>query len=107
MRRLMTDCQVDNIISLGIETKGLEIFNNRPTVGSLSDTNEILTDEMYHFLMNSRNIIDLPITDSEEFLGQFLKSQSKNVRLEYPIHDLLVEYYTNTYVNSIFRKPFT
>jgi len=60
MRRLMTDYQVDNIISSGIETKGLEIFNNRPTVGSLSDTNEIPTDEMYHFLMNSRNIIDSP-----------------------------------------------
>jgi hypothetical protein len=103
----MTDCQVDNIISSGIETKGLEIFNNRPTVGSLSDTNEILTDEMYRFLMNSRNIIDSPITGSEEFPGQFLKPQSENVRLEDPIHDLLVEYYTNTYVNSIFRKPFT
>src|ERR1044071_1547540 len=58
-------------------------------------------------VMNSRNIIDSPITGSEEFLGQFLKPQSENVRLEDPIHDLLVEYYTNTYVNSIFRKPFT
>ena len=57
--------------------------------------------------MNFRNIIDLPITSSEEFPGQFLKPQSENVRLEDPIHDLLVEYYTNTYVNSIFRKPFT
>ena len=103
----MTDCQVDNIISSGIEMKGYKIFNNRPTVGSLFDTNEIPTDEMYHFLMNSRNIIDSPITGSEEFLGQFLKLQSENVRLEDPIHDLLVEYYTNTYVNSIFRKPFT
>ena len=56
--------------------------------------------------MNSRNIIDSPITGSEEFLGQFLKLQSENVRLEDPIHDLLIEYYTNTYVNSIFRKPF-
>ena len=49
MRRLMTDCQVDNIISSGIEMKGLEIFNNRPTVGSLSDTNKIPMDEMYCF----------------------------------------------------------
>ena len=49
MRRLMTDCQVDNIISSGIKTKGLETFNNRPTVRSLSDINEIPTDEMYHF----------------------------------------------------------
>ena len=71
MRRLMTDCQVDNIISSGIETKGLEIFNNQHTVGSLSDTNEIPTDEMYRFLMNSRNIIDSPITGSEEFPANF------------------------------------
>jgi hypothetical protein len=50
----MTDFQVDNIISSGIEMKGLEFFNNRLTVGSLSDTNEIPMDEMYRFLMNSR-----------------------------------------------------
>ena len=67
----MTDFQVDNIISSGIETKGLEIFNSRPTVGSLSDTNEFSTDEMYRFLMNSRNIIDSPITGSEEFPGNY------------------------------------
>ena len=73
----MTDCQVDNIISSGIETKGLEIFNNRPTVGSLSDINEIPTDEMYRFLMNSRNIIDSLITGSEEFPGQFLNHNPK------------------------------
>ena len=103
----MTDFQVDNIISSGIEMKGLEIFNNRPTVRSLSDTNEIPTDEMYHFLMNSRNIIDSPITGSENFLGKLLKPQTDNIRLEDLIHDLLVEYYMNTYVNSTFRKPFT
>ncbi len=107
MQRLMTDLQVNNIISSGIETKGLEIFNNQPSVGSLSDTNEFSTDEMYRFLMNSRNIIDSPITGSEEFPGKLLKPQNENVRLENPIYDLLVEYYMNTYVNSIFRKPFT
>jgi hypothetical protein len=57
--------------------------------------------------MNSRNIIDSPITGSEEFPGKLLKPQTENVRLEDSIHDLLVEYYMNTYVNSIFRKPFT
>ena len=103
----MADLQINDIISLGIKTKGLEILNNQPSVSSLSNANEFFTDEMYHFLMNSRNIIDSPITGSEEFLGQFLKPQSENVHLKDPIHDLLVEYYTNTYVNSIFRKPFT
>lgn len=107
MRRLMSDSQIEDIISSGIETKGLEIFNNRPSVGSLSDTNEFSTDEMYRFLMNSRNIIDSPITGSEDFPGRLLKPQSENIRLENSIHDLLVEYYMGTYVNSIFRKPFT
>jgi len=37
----------------------------------LSDTNEIPINEMYCFLMNSRNIIDLPITSSEEFSDYF------------------------------------
>ena len=45
----MTDRQVDNIISSGIKTKGLEIFNNRPTVGSLFNTNKIPMDEIYYF----------------------------------------------------------
>jgi hypothetical protein len=103
----MTNLQVNNIIDSGIETKGLEILNSRPSVGSLSDTNEFSTDEMYQFLMNSKNIIDSPITGSEEFPGRLLKPQSVNVRLEDSIHDLLVEYYINTYVNSTFRKPFT
>ena len=57
--------------------------------------------------MNLRNIIDLPVTDSEEFPGSLLKLQIDNVQLEDQIHDLLVKYYMDTYVNSTFRKPFT
>src|SRR5581483_11156482 len=98
---------IDDIISLGIKMKGLKIFEGRPSVGSLSDTNELPTDEMYQFLMNSRNIIDLPVTGSEEFPGSLLKLQIDNVQLEDQIHDLLVKYYMDTYVNSTFRKPFT
>src|ERR1700722_7408375 len=107
MRRLMAEMQIDDIISSGFETKGLELLNNRPSVGSLSETNEFSTDEMYRFLMNSRNVLTSPITSSEEFLGEFLKQQFKNIRLEGSIHDLLVEYYMIIYVDLIFRKLFT
>src|SRR6185437_9918956 len=62
---------------------------------------------MYQFLMNSRNIIDLPVTGSEEFPGSLLKSQIDNVQLKDQIHDLLVKYYMGTYVNSTFKKLFT
>jgi hypothetical protein len=103
----MADLQINDIISSGIKTKGLEILNNRPSVGSLSDANEFSTDEMYRFLMNSRNIIDSPITGSENFPGQLLGPQSENIHLENDIHDFLVEYYMSTYVDSTFRKPFT
>ena len=103
----MAKMQIDDIISSSFETKGLELLNNRPSVGSLSETNEFSTDEMYRFLMNSRNVLTSPITGSEEFLSEFLKLQFKNIHLERSIHNLLIEYYTVTYVNLIFKKLFT
>ncbi|GBB90774.1 hypothetical protein RclHR1_17840001 [Rhizophagus clarus] len=62
---------------------------------------------MYQFLMNSRNILESPITGCEKFLGIFLAPQSEDIRLDEQIYDLLIEYYKDTYVDSIFRKPFT
>ena len=43
----MAEMQIDDIISSGFETKELELLNNRPSIGSLSETNEFSTDEMY------------------------------------------------------------
>src|SRR5581483_10485728 len=103
----MSESQIDDIISSGRKTKELKIFEGRPSVGSFSDTNELPIDGMYQFLINLRNIIDLPITGSEEFPDSLLKLQIDNVQLEDQIHDLLVKYYIGTYVNSTFRKPFT
>ena len=103
----MSESQIDDIISSGRKTKELKIFEGRPSVGSFSDTNELPIDGMYQFLINLRNIIDSPITNSEEFPGSLLKLQIDNVQLEDQIHDLLVKYYIGTYVNSTFRKPFT
>lgn len=107
MRRLMTETQVDDVISSSSEVRGLELLDKRPSVGSLSNTNELPTDEMYRFLMNSRNILESPITGCEEFPGKFLAPHSENIRLDEQIYDLLFKYYEDTYVDSIFRKPFT
>ena len=106
MRRLTAEAQVNDIVSSGLEVKGLELLDNRFSVGSLSD-NEFSTEEMYRFLTNSRNILVSPITGCEEFPGEFLQPQSENIRLDESIYNLLVEYYKDTYVNSTFRKPFT
>ena len=53
---------------------------------------------MYQFLMNSRNILELPIAGCEEFLGKFLALQSENIQLNEQIYDLLIKYYEDTYV---------
>ena len=103
MRRLMTETQLNDIISLDSEVIGLELLDKRPSVGSLS---ELPTDEMYQFLMNSRNILESQITGCEEYPGKFLAPKSESISLEEPIYDLLNEYYKDTYVDSIFRKPF-
>ena len=100
----MTEVQINDIISSSSEVMGLELLDKRPSVGSLS---EFPTDEMYRFLMNSRNILESPITGCEEFLGKFLAPQSEDIRLDEQIYDLLIKYYEDTYVDSIFRKPFT
>jgi hypothetical protein len=109
MRRLMSEAQVTDIISSCSEgVRGLELLDDhRPAVGSLSDTNELPTDEMYQFLLNSINISESPITGCEEFPGKFLPPQSENTHFDEPIHDLLIKYYEDTYPDSIFRKPFT
>jgi hypothetical protein len=106
MSRLMTEMQINDIISSGIGTKGLESVGNRPSVGSLSDTDEFSTDEMYRFLLNSRNIIESPITGCEIFLGRLLHPSNESY-LEDQVHNLLLEYYSITYMNNVFRIPFT
>ena len=78
MRRLMAEAQINDIISAcRPEVRGLELFNNRPSVGSLSDTDELPTDEMYRFLMNSVNISQFPITGCEKFLVTFYSHDLK------------------------------
>ena len=81
MSQLITETQINDIISSGLEVRGLELLNKWPSVGSLFNTNELSTDEMYQFLMNSRNILELPIAGCEKFPGKFLAPQSENIQL--------------------------
>jgi len=106
MRRLMFDNQIDSIISSGVATKGLDLLNRRPSVGSLSDTDQYSSDEIYRFQMNSQNILESQISGSEQFPGEFLKPTSDNVIISNEMIDLIIEYYSATYTNFKFRKPF-
>jgi hypothetical protein len=56
MRRLTNDNRIGSIISSGVETKGLELLESRPTVGSLSATDQFSSDEIERFWYNSINI---------------------------------------------------
>ncbi len=56
--------------------------------------------------MNLQNIQESRISDSEKFLGKFLKPLSDNILLSSEMLDLIVEYYIIAYDNLEFRKPF-
>ena len=107
MRRLMFNGQIDSIISSGVEMKGLEFLDNRPSIGSLSVTDQFSSDEIYRFWMNSQNIKESRIFGSENFPGKFLKPSSDNIIISNEMMDLIVEYYIATYENLEFRKPFS
>ena len=107
MRRLMFDSQVESIISSsGVEMKGLELLDKRPSIGSLSVTDEFSSDEMHRFWMNSQDIQVSQVSGSEDFPGVFLKPSFNNILLSSEMLDLMVEYYLATYELFGFRKPF-
>ncbi len=56
MRQLTNDNRIGSIISSGVETKGLELLESRPTVGSLLATDQFSSDEIERFWYNSINI---------------------------------------------------
>ena len=87
--------------------KGLELLGRRPSIGSLSVTDEFSSDEMHRFWMNSQNILVSKVSGSENFLGEFLKPSFNNTLLSSEMLDLMVEYYLATYVLFGFRKPFS
>ena len=83
MRRLMFDNQVKSIISSsGVEMKGLELLGRRPSIGSLSVTDEFSSDEMHRFRINSQNILVSKVSGSENFPDEFLKPSFNNTRFD-------------------------
>jgi hypothetical protein len=107
MRRIMSDNQISNIISSEIEpTKGLDILNPRPSVGSISENDEFSSEEMDRFLMYSQNIKESPIYGHEAFPGEMLGPSSENILMSEEMLNLMVEYYKATYIMYNFRRPF-
>ena len=106
MRRIMFDAQIEDIKSSGVEIKGFELLENRPTVGSLSATDRFSSDEMRRFLLHSRNIKKSVITGCKAFLGKMLRPYSNNILLSNEMLDRMVEYYEAAYENQDFWKLF-
>ena len=105
MRRLMNDNRIRDISGY-IQTKGLSFLGGRSTVGSIAEDDEFSSDELRRFWFNSRNIQESTITGSEAFPGEMLGPTSANVILSDFMLNLMVEYYTGTYVNYNFKAPF-
>ncbi len=102
----MFDIQIENIKSSGIETKRLELLENRPTIGSLSVTNRFSSNEMRRFLLHSRNIKESVIIECEAFSGEMLRPYSNNILLLNEMLDRIVKYYETAYENQDFWKLF-
>ena len=92
----MFDNQIRSIINSSIEVKGFELLDNQHSIGSLSATDEFLSEEMHRFWINLRNIQELPITGCETFPGEMLKSTFKIVSSN-ELLDRIVEYYIAVY----------
>jgi hypothetical protein len=95
MRRLMNDNRIREISNSDhIRTKGLDLLDNRTTVGSLSEVDEYSSDEIERFWSNSRNVQGSIITGREPFPGEMLRPTSEKVHFSKSMLDLMVEYYT-------------
>ncbi|GET57071.1 hypothetical protein GLOIN_2v1883106 [Rhizophagus irregularis DAOM 181602=DAOM 197198] len=97
MRRLMNNNRIRYIITSSAQMKGLELLENHPTVGSLSENDQFASDEMERFWLNSKNIQEFTVTRCEAFPGEMLKPTSENVVLSQSMLDLMIDYYIATY----------
>src|SRR5262249_64116 len=98
MRRLIFDKQIGNILSISGIQKGLDILDNRPSVGSLSDADtQYSTDELWRFFLNSQNIQESQVSGNEPFPDEFLNPKSDDKILSIEMLDRMVEYYTAAY----------
>ena len=102
----MFDIQIEDIKSSGVETKGLKLLENWPTVESLSVTDRFSSDEIRRFLLHFRNIKKSVITGCEVFPGKILRPYSNNILLSNEMLDQMVKYYEAAYKNQDFQKLF-
>ncbi|GET66371.1 hypothetical protein GLOIN_2v1883106 [Rhizophagus irregularis DAOM 181602=DAOM 197198] len=82
MRRIMNDNRIGDIISSDIQTKGLELLEDRPTTGSISAADQFSSDELERFWLNAKNIQESTITGCEPFPGEMLKPSSEAIMTE-------------------------
>ena len=94
----MNDKQINNIVSSGIvDTKGLDILDTRPSVGSISEPDEFTSVEMERYLLYSQNIKESLIAECEAFSGEMLSPSSEKVIMSSEMLDIMVDYYNATY----------
>ena len=94
----MYDNRINEIINSEISTKGLELLDAQPSVGSLSETDEFDHEEMKRFWIISRQIQESTITGKEPFPGEMMKPFAENILLSADnIDDLIVNYYNEIY----------
>ena len=72
--------------------KGLELLGKRPSIRSLSVTDEFSSDEMHRFRMNSQNILVSKVSGSKNFPDKFLKPSFNNTLL---LSEMQPIYYLN------------
>src|SRR2546429_9438708 len=105
MRRMIFDAQI-MVKGSEKETKGIKLLETWPNVRSLSETDEFSSDEMYRFLLHSKDIQNSLITGSESFPGEMLRLSSEDIIMTAEMLGRMVEYYVATYEMYNFRKPF-
>ncbi|SRR6266496_3421504 len=94
----MNDNQINSIISSGVvDTKGLDILDTRPSVSSISESDEFTSDEMARYLLYLQNIRESPIARFEAFPREMLGPSSENVLMASKMLNIMVNYYNVIY----------
>jgi hypothetical protein len=103
----MNDNQINSIINSGmVDTKGLNILGTKPSVDSISETDEFTSDEIERYLLYLQNIKESPIAEYKAFPGKMLGPFLEKVLISNEMLDIMVNYYNATYLTYNFRKPF-
>ena len=107
MRRLINNNQIIDLTISANNIIGLELLNNRPSTGSLLETDQFSTNELHRFFMNTYNIQESVTNGSERFPGELLHPEKPNLIIPNELLNLLVEYYEVSYETMSFQKAFT